>query len=146
MADAILLDRDQEVAPTENTVGGHGGPSHQHRGPLHQRSRVWDKFEIFCSMPYAPSGSFSTIFQMPQGQAPAQKPQPMHKSASTTISSPFSPSSCLEIAPLGHMVMQTPQSRHEPQEEHSVEHCSMDSKLCSRGSKYSNLIRERSMI
>ena len=32
MADAILLDRDQEVAPTENTVGGHRGPPHQRKG------------------------------------------------------------------------------------------------------------------
>ena len=29
-------------------------PAPLHRGPSHQRSRVWGKFEIFCPMPYAP--------------------------------------------------------------------------------------------
>jgi hypothetical protein len=54
MADAIVLDRDQEVAPTENTLGGHSLRQAQaSRGPPHQGSRAWGKFDISYSMPFA---------------------------------------------------------------------------------------------
>ena len=54
---------------------------------------------------------------MPQGQAPAQNPQPMQSSPFTTISNSRPPFSRLEIAPCGQMVMQMSHPRQEPQEE-----------------------------
>lgn len=63
------------------------------------------------------SGSFSTRFQIPQGHTPAQNPQPMQRSGSTT-SSKSGPFSFFEMAAWGHRVRQIPQSRQLPQDEH----------------------------
>ncbi len=46
-----------------------------------------------------PPYRFSFICQMPQGQMPAQNPQPMHFSSSTTYSYPPPGLSTLDIAP-----------------------------------------------
>ena len=77
---------------------------------------------------------FSTSCQIPQGQAPAQKPQPMQRSGSTAYSYAPPGRSFLEMAFWGQIVTQTEQSRQEPQEAHSPAQSSMSPKPYTRGS------------
>ena len=61
-------------------------------------------------------GAFSTMFQMPHGQAPAQKPQAMHRSAETTYSKRPSGAWVRLMALSGQTATQSARSRHWPHE------------------------------
>jgi hypothetical protein len=79
-------------------------------------------FSINCAARHHPMGVFSTRSQMPQGQAPAQNPQPMQRSGLTTYSKATSSRALRLMAASGHMATQIPQSRQVPQEEHWEPH------------------------
>ena len=87
------------------------------------------------------SGVLGTKFQTPQGQALAQKPQPMHLLGSETISNSVPSSWTREMAPVGQIMAHWPQSRQTPQDEHWLAQLSRSFKSIRRGSKYSSLAR-----
>ena len=96
-------------------------------------------------VPPHPMGVFSTRSQIPHGQAPAQNPHPMQRSALTTYSN-TTPSPALRLmAASGHVATQMPQSRHVPHDEHWEPHWSMSSYWIIRGSRYSSEIRSISI-
>jgi hypothetical protein len=59
-----------------------------------------------------PRGAFSIKFHIPHGQAPAQKPHPMQRSADTIYSKRPSGASVRLMALSGQIATQMPQSRH----------------------------------
>ena len=81
-------------------------------------------------------GAFSTISHTPVGQAPAQKPQPIHLSLSTLYSKPPPAVSTREIAFCGQISSHIPQSRQAPQEAQWVAHDDVSANVPIRGSKY----------
>jgi hypothetical protein len=77
-----------------------------------------DVLMINAEVRHQSSGALSTKSQTPHGQAPAQNPQPMHRSSSTTYSYAPSSSPFLLMACCGQTDTQIPQSRQAPQDEH----------------------------